>query len=68
MMRYHCKDCSYQGAQVNSGGGCPACGSFNTQVVMQPHTAPPRSRKGQLTLLAVLWLCFAGLLLAKLVD
>lgn len=68
-MAYICKACSYRGKKGGSMGECPACGSFDMVLegAVQREEAP-RNNRLRLTLLAVTWTWFLGLVVWKLLS
>ncbi len=66
-MRYHCRECSYQGPKVDNRGGCPACGSLDIHISAgEKAPEPPKSRKLQFGIMVFLWAAFAVMVLWKL--
>ena len=66
-MSYLCKDCSYRGKSSGQGGACPACGSYDFNI-LRDTSGDTEGGHGRvrLAILGLLWAWLIGLILWKL--
>ena len=69
-MSYYCKACTYRGAASDSGGACPACGSYNLggNRGAQALEEPAISAKWRLWILVGLWTTLFVMVAGKLLQ